>query len=251
MSNKKQVKTSKEFPKNDQPKEALVKPEPKPEPKAESKPEPKHEPKTDNKAVFPMKDFKEKEEFKEEVEETLEKKYFLMRREVILSLVFLLFLIGLAGGGYWVYRNSFQQKQTEDADKIFSSPDSSMIDESKEATSSVEAVIATQSAEATLSGQIKQSNLIVKVLNGNGQKGSANKAKVYLESLGYEKVQTGNAGAYDYEKTEIEIKESKEEYLKMLEDDFSDEYELASSSANLDENSAFDALVIIGGGQEE
>ena len=38
-------------------------------------------------AVFPMKDFKEKEEFKEEVEETLEKKYFLMRKEVILSLV--------------------------------------------------------------------------------------------------------------------------------------------------------------------
>jgi len=64
-------------------------------------------------------------------------------------------------------------------------------------------------------------------------------------------VQTGNAGVYDYEKTEIEIKGSKEEYFKMLEDDLSDEYELASSSAKLDEISAFDALVIIGGGQEE
>ena len=63
--------------------------------------------------VFPMKDFTEKEEFKEEVEETIEKKYFLIRREVILSLIFLLLLTGLAGGGYWVYHNSFQQKNKE------------------------------------------------------------------------------------------------------------------------------------------
>ena len=196
--------------------------------------------------VFPMKDFTEKEEFKEEVEETIEKKYFLIRREVILSLIFLLLLTGLAGGGYWVYHNSFQQKNKEDASKIFSSPGPA-IDESKEATSSLEAVIATQSAEASKNAELKQNELLVKVLNGNGQKGSAGKAQQYLENLGYEKVQAGNAGVYDYEKTEIEIKGSKEEYLQMLEDDLSDEYELATSSAKLDETSDFDAIVIIGG----
>ena len=234
MPNKKQPKTNKESPKKDQPKKSL------------EKSEPKNEPKIDNKAVFPMKDFTEKEEFKEEVEETIEKKYFLIRREVILSLIFLFLLVGLAGGGYFVYHNSFQQKNKEDASKIFSSPGLA-IDESKEATSSLEAVIATQSAEASESAGLKQKDLFVKVLNGNGQKGSAGRAKEYLENLGYEEVQTGNAGVYDYEKTEIEIKESKEKYLQMLENDLSDEYELATSSAKLDETNAFDAVVIIGG----
>ena len=74
----------------------------------------------------------------------------------------------------------------------------------------------------------------------------AGEAKDFLEGLGYEDVDTGNAGAYDFEETEVAIKEGKEEYLDLLIGDLSEEYEVSEDSETLDEDSDYDAVVTVG-----
>jgi hypothetical protein len=94
--------------------------------------------------------------------------------------------------------------------------------------------------------ELERVNLKLQVLNGSGEKGVAGEAQEYLEGLGYEDIKIGNAKEFDYEETQIEIKSEKEEYLKMLRQDLEGEYTLADDTATLDEDSDFDAIVIIG-----
>lgn len=95
------------------------------------------------------------------------------------------------------------------------------------------------------SGLIR-SNLSVEVLNGSGVVGAAKKAADILKELGYSVPSTGNADSYDYEKTVIEIKNSKSNYLDLLKKDLSGSYTIGSSSANLAASVSADARVIVG-----
>jgi len=57
---------------------------------------------------------------------------------------------------------------------------------------------------------IDRSKLSIQVLNGSGTAGVGKKASDYLESLGYNVVQVGNADSFNFEKTTIQIKSGKE-----------------------------------------
>jgi len=93
---------------------------------------------------------------------------------------------------------------------------------------------------------LERSDLTVKVLNGSGTKGVAGEAQTFLEGLGYEGVETGNASSYDFEETVVSIKKDKKEYLDMIVKDLSEKYKVSSESATLNEDSDFDVEITVG-----
>lgn len=92
---------------------------------------------------------------------------------------------------------------------------------------------------------LKKSSLKIEILNGNGVAGSASQAEEILNNKGYNVVSVGNAANYNYAKTEVRLKKSKDDYLPLLTKDLSGSYTVITG-ALLPENSLVDAQVIIG-----
>jgi hypothetical protein len=88
-------------------------------------------------------------------------------------------------------------------------------------------------------------SLRVKVLNGSGTAGKASDVKAILSEAGYTDILTGNADSFDYEKTEIQLKEDSALYFEVLKADLQ-EYAQVVQGDPLDEDEAADAVVIIG-----
>lgn len=93
---------------------------------------------------------------------------------------------------------------------------------------------------------ILRSDLKVQVLNGSGVPGRAGKVEEFLKGLGYQVLDTGNAKAFSYKKTEIRVKDDKKDYLSLLTEDVSREYEVDEETKTLEEESEYDAVVIVG-----
>ena len=93
---------------------------------------------------------------------------------------------------------------------------------------------------------IDRSKLSIQVLNGSGTAGVGKKASDYLESLGYNVVQVGNADSFNFEKTTIQIKNSKDNFLNLLKSDLSKNYSVGTASADLASDQNADAIVTIG-----
>jgi hypothetical protein len=64
--------------------------------------------------------------------------------------------------------------------------------------------------------------------------------------LARQEIKTGNADNFDYQKTVIQIKESKKEYFDLLKEDLSSKYTLEEEPQILSEDDKFDAVVIVG-----
>lgn len=93
---------------------------------------------------------------------------------------------------------------------------------------------------------LDRSQLSVQVLNGSGVSGAAKKAGDFLESLGYNVVQVGNADSSDFAQTTIQIKSSEDKFLSLLKKDLSSNYTVGTTSAGLAESNSADAIVTIG-----
>jgi hypothetical protein len=93
---------------------------------------------------------------------------------------------------------------------------------------------------------LDRSKLSVHILNGSGVTGAAKKASDFLEGLGYNVIQIGNAENSDYEKTVIQIRSAKDDYLPLLKKDLSSNYSVGSTSADLVSSERADSIVIIG-----
>lgn len=93
---------------------------------------------------------------------------------------------------------------------------------------------------------LDRSKLSIHVLNGSGAIGASKKASEYLESLGYNVTQIGNAENFNYESTTIQIKSASENFLSLLKKDLGSNYTIGTTSANLGEDERADALVIVG-----
>ncbi len=104
----------------------------------------------------------------------------------------------------------------------------------------------TPTPEASPTPQLERSDLSLEVLNGSGEPGAAGDAQAVLEDLGYENIEAGNADSYDYDQTEVSIKEGKKEYLQLLLNDLKEEYSISSESAYLEEDYDYDAQIIVG-----
>ncbi len=99
---------------------------------------------------------------------------------------------------------------------------------------------------ATPTPSMDKSLLHVQILNGSGTSGVAGAAKTILEEKGYTVAGTGNASAYDYEKTQIQVKADKVDFLAPLQSDLSGSYTIGTATADLKSSLPYDALVIIG-----
>jgi hypothetical protein len=177
------------------------------------------------------------EEFSQEnIKEDGEKKSSPVKKIIFITLIIVLFG-GIIGGGIFVYHKAMKKSGAETKPSL---PTSGL-------TSPTPIEEADQPAPtATPSPQLERGDLKVQVLNGGGIAGLAGKVKELLENLGYQEVKTGNAASYDYEETEVSVKEEKEAYLKLLVDDLSEDYSVGTKSSDLKESSQFDAVVIVG-----
>ena len=93
---------------------------------------------------------------------------------------------------------------------------------------------------------LKRADLKVQVLNGAGVAGTASSAQEFLEGLGYEDIDTDNADSFDFEETEIAIKEDKEKYVELLNDDLLKKYVVSKTIKTLPEDSKYDVVITIG-----
>ena len=105
-------------------------------------------------------------------------------------------------------------------------------------------VTPTPSKTADKSG-LDRSLLSIAVKNGGGVPGAGSKMSDKLKALGYNVTGAGNADNFDYEKTVIQVKATKKEYLDQLKKDLGSDYTLGTTSATLTGSSA-DAIVIVG-----
>lgn len=148
----------------------------------------------------------------------------------ILVTVVLIFV--LVGGGYFLYQN--------------------FLKDDGEAGSSQETVVPVEKGEdlptltPTPEVELDRAELKIQILNGSGTPGMAGTAQEYLEGLGYQDIDTGNANAYDYEETVIAIKSDKDKYLDLITKDLTEEYTVADETEELDEDSDFDVVITIG-----
>ena len=149
------------------------------------------------------------------------------KRYLLIFLIVLL-ILGLIGGGVYIYRRTLSQKEA--APEVTPTPELQV----------------EESPEASPAAALDRADLAVEILNGSGIAGLAGEASAYLESVGYTDVKTGNAGSYDYEQTEIAIKQEKQAYLSLLISDLEEEYSLAEETSVLDADSDFDVVITLG-----
>lgn len=148
-------------------------------------------------------------------------------RKIILIFIAVLLAVGLTTGGIFTYERFLEETPS-------STPESDSI---------IPTIII---AEPTPTEVLSVAELKIQVLNGSGVAGKANKAKEYLEGLGYENIEIGNAGSFDYRKTVLSIKSGREIYKNRLIADLSSEYSLSEKIKTIDGLGSFDVTIVVG-----
>lgn len=100
-------------------------------------------------------------------------------------------------------------------------------------------------ATPTPTPEVDRTEINIKVLNGGGVPGKATVVKTILQEKGYEGILTGNADNFDYEKTEIRVKEENDSLFDVVAADLADNVTVTTPS-KLDEDEAADVIVVIG-----
>jgi len=142
--------------------------------------------------------------------------------------------LGIIGGGIFVYQKTLKNKK----DKEVVAPTPTPF--------SVPEIMPTEEVSPSPAPKISRADLKIKILNGTGVPGAAGKTAELLEKLGWQGIKTGNADNFDYQKTVIQIKESKKEYFDLLKGDLSSKYTLEEEPQTLSEDDKFDVVVIVG-----
>ncbi len=99
---------------------------------------------------------------------------------------------------------------------------------------------------ATPTPSIDREEIRLKVLNGSGISGKATDVKEFFQEAGYGEILTGNADAFDYETTVVQIKEDADPAIRTyIEKDIASQVE-EPEFETLDEDEAADVVIIIG-----
>lgn len=159
------------------------------------------------------------------------------KKKVFLIVLIVIFVLALVGGGIYIYQRTLSQKEASSGEGVVSPVETE--------TTTPEATVAPES-EPESEVELNRSDLKIQILNGSGIPGEAGKMQAVLEDAGYEEIETNNADSYDYEESEISIKKDKEDYLEMLTNDLSEDYALAVEANTLEEDSDYDAVIIVG-----
>jgi len=113
------------------------------------------------------------------------------------------FLIGLtlgAGliGGIFYYKSNALDKLT----------DEESVNTNEEFKMDEDQVVETPAPDSMVEEKTDLTKLKVQILNGSGIKGEASKVEDLLADLEFESIETGNAQSYDFEDTEVALKEN-------------------------------------------
>ncbi len=100
-------------------------------------------------------------------------------------------------------------------------------------------------ATPTPTPEPERDTLRIRVLNGSGTPGLAGEVRDLLRDAGYSDIVTGNADSFDFETTEIQLKEEREEFFEVLQSDISENATVEDFN-ELDEDDAADAVIIVG-----
>ncbi|HVZ67297.1 MAG TPA: LytR C-terminal domain-containing protein [Patescibacteria group bacterium] len=93
---------------------------------------------------------------------------------------------------------------------------------------------------------LDRAKLSIHVLNGSGTAGASKKMSDFLEGLGYNVIQIGNADNFDYTSTEIQVSSDKSDYIALLKKDLSSDYTVGKTSGTPPSDEQADAIVIVG-----
>jgi len=113
--------------------------------------------------------------------------------KILLLIIAIAAISGVVVGGV-IYFNSRVSKEPveETVEKSTPTPEEEMVKEEEE----------------MVEKEVNLGEFSGRVLNGAGIPGEASKVKSTLADAGFENIDTGNADSYDYEKTEVSLKES-------------------------------------------
>lgn len=109
-------------------------------------------------------------------------------------------------------------------------------------------IAVTPQPTATPTPAFKKEEVKIKILNGSGTPGLAADAKTVLLDAGYEEILTGNASTFDFDVTEIEVKEefaqAADEIKAAMKDAVDDNTKITITT--LDEDDTSDVIVTLG-----
>lgn len=172
-------------------------------------------------------------------------------KPLVIALVCLALLLGFGFAGYrWLFSNSVEEPQSQESvsnqtissasSEVSSSAQSQASEEAKPADS------ASKSAQSSESAKLDLTKYKIRVLNGNGLPGSANKLAQTLKDSGYDVIGTGNASNYNFGKTEVRYKESvTQDFKDALDNILKNIYDISVGS-NLDPKTDSDLTVTVG-----
>lgn len=149
-------------------------------------------------------------------------------KAVIIVIVILLVLVGISVGAFFLLGKGVNEKIQKDDVKV------------------EEVVDNTPTPSPTPESTLDKAEITIRVLNGSGVAGRAGEAAGVLEDAGYIDVDTGNADSFDYEETVIQIKTDKDEYIDLIVEDLEGSYTIQENTEELDEDSDFDVVIIVG-----
>jgi len=151
-------------------------------------------------------------------------------KSIIMAVGLVFALGGLIAGGIFYSRSSLDNRAKADQTK-------------KEAEAQTEVVVSPTSSPTP--EEVKLSEYKISVLNGSGVAGRAGEVSALIEAVGFENIDTGNADAYDYVKTQVELKKDlPDKVFEEVKKALGETYELENKE--LDENSEFDVVIVVG-----
>lgn len=132
------------------------------------------------------------------------------------------------------YFQSSSEKQLPSAEPTGAAPTSSPTGEE------------TATEGATLTQKPDLTTYSLQVLNGAGVPGAASTVQDLLIAAGFEDIAVGNAGAYDYEDTEVQMKEDVSEEVYTAITEALKDYSVVKSDEPLEETADYDIVIIVG-----
>jgi len=94
--------------------------------------------------------------------------------------------------------------------------------------------------------EFDRADITVEVLNGSGVGGAAGAMESFLEELGYENIEVGNADNSDYENITIQVKKEFEDIASLIVEDLETDYVVNSDYETLDGDSEYEVVIIVG-----
>jgi hypothetical protein len=158
-------------------------------------------------------------------------------------MLFFLFIVALSLAAIFIYKNFYE-------DNILMTPtthDQSGQTQETEEEKGLISSVPVKKEETESKEEISLADYKIQVQNGSGTAGEAQVVSEILAAQGFSDIESSNADSYDYVDTEVRVKSNLDERVySAIDKALNSDYTVNLSEVNLDEDSEFDAIVIVG-----